>query len=498
MVKSMAHNTRRMTLSKSNSWSRLVALSAEVGIVNLVRRKKRGRLGSVAVSLLRKVARRDFVIPLIGTYVGSKLVQIGETKTAADTIRLLVLNEERFRADLEVLARRPDVELYSLPSSVQHLVNAIWVSDIREISVSDPDAYLRNEHAEIRRIRRCLHVFLTKLIAWLADNYKLDGITTCAFYYRQDREWESAGREIGVSFFVLHKENMKDPVTHTSTIARYKRKAFRFTGDRLFLFNKLEKEVILKAGCAEESQISIVGGLRMDSLYKRVEAEERRQLRKRIVLFSTHHRLGLLEIPCANSLFNPRRDAGFINHFNVIHGTLASLAVERPDIEFVIKAKWFGIWYEEIVSAIKGATGLTPDRIPNLTITEYVPAQDLIFEAAVVIGMNSTTLLEAKLAGVPVIVPLFEEAANKYFETNVYFQKYLDIFAIAHSADQLREMMLQAVEGNLPKQDAIPRAMIEEYLGFFDGQVADRVVAIMKDDIDHGRSRRKRVHQGRK
>lgn len=459
-------------------------------IERLVASDRKEWVGKAAVSIIRYLAQTGFALLVIERYVGQSLELLGGKASAPDCIRLLVLNEERYRADLEVLAARPDVELYALPSRVQLMVNAIWVSEAREISQTDPDAYLHNRHPVIQRARRRLHAFLVKLIPRLARRHRIDGITSCTFYYRQDREWESAGHEVGVPFFALHKENMKDPVTHSATIDRYKRKAFRFAGDRLFLVNQLEKKVILKASCADEARVSVVGALRMDTLYKRVHNPASKMAKNKVVLFSTHHRLGLLEIDGAGSLFNQRRDAGFIRHFTVLHGNFARVAMARPDTEFVIKAKWLGVWHDEIVAAIRETLDLDPDAIPNLTITDSVPAQDLIDAAMVVVGLNSTTVLEAKLAGVPVVVPLFEEAAHKYFASNIYFQKYMDVFTVARTPDELCEHLHRSIDAPRPDQKGLPDAMVQDYLGYFDGQVAERVVTIMKQDIANARQRR--------
>jgi hypothetical protein len=459
----------------------------------LVVKEGKGWLGNRVVSLLRHSAQSRLALPLIAGYVSTNLKRLGPEATTPNPIRLLVLNEERYRADLEVLAGRSDVELYSLPSRVQHLVNAIWLSEARGISMADPDAYLHNRNPIIQRVRRRLHVFLTRLIGLLAKRHGFDGITSCTFYYRQDREWESAGHEIGVPFFALHKENMKDPVTHKVTIERYKCKGFRFRGDRLFLVNRLEKDVILKAGCAAEDRIAVVGALRMDTLYRRTRKTEQQNVSDKVVLFSTHHRLGLLEIEGITGVFNHRRDAGFVRHFTMLHGSFAKLAIEMPDTEFVIKAKWLGVWYAEIVTAIKEVAGVDPQSIPNLTITDSTPAQDLIDSAMVVVGLNSTTLLEAKLARVPVIIPLFEEAEDKYFASNVYFQKYMDVFAVASSPEQLCDQLRRAIDGQPPHQEDIPDSMVQDYLGYFDGEVADRVVRIMKQDIESARKRHARV-----
>ena len=68
---------------------------------------------------------------------------------------------------------------------------------------------------------------------------------------------ERAGQLVKLPFFVLHKENMMDPVTHTATISRYKKNNFRFNGQKIFLLNDLVKTVVLKSKSATNNQVSV-------------------------------------------------------------------------------------------------------------------------------------------------------------------------------------------------------------------------------------------------
>jgi hypothetical protein len=371
-----------------------------------------------------------------------------------------------------------------MPSALQHLVNAIWVSDLRDITRSDPDAYLKNEHKSVKKARNGLHKMLTLILKRLKDKFNINGIVTCSFYYRQDRDWETAAKAANISFFCLNKEIMKDPVTHEATISRYVRKGYKFNGAKLLIGNRLEKYVVLESKCATEDQISVVGALRMDTLFARMQENTDIRERDKVVLFSTHHRSGLLDIEGVTGWFNSRRDAGFVKHFDHLHGEFARTAISRPDTNFVIKTKWDGIWHEEVCSAIRRMLNVEVEDIRNLTVTHSVPAQELIDSSLAVIGLNSTTLLEAKLANVPTVLALFEEAADKYFATNVYFHKYLDVFSVARTSKEMTRIIEQILDGTLPNQPRIPEAMIEDYLGFFDGRVAERVTSAMRQEIN--------------
>jgi hypothetical protein len=465
---------------------------SKVNVARLVAKQQKTRLQKSLVRLLRFLARRPMADSLVARYVGERLRPISERKSGLP-LRLLVLNEERYRADLDELGKHPDVELISLPSSLQLMINAICLSSIRHITDGDTVVFRKQTAPAIRSARESLRRFLIRLLKRLAQLQGIDALVTCTFYYAQDREWEAACREVGIPFVILHKENMKDPVIHEHAIRRYHKYLYKFGGHRLFLFNDLERDLILKAEAAsprDATRISVVGGLRMDAIHRRVSAGLVQSPRRQVTLFSSHHCIGLLTLGDRLGFFSDDPNEGFVRYFDNVHATMARLAAENPDIDVWIKPKWMNIWEDRIVDSIRRGTGLEPADIPNLHISVDKPAQQLIEESAVVVGINSTTLLEAKLFGRPVVVPLFDEAAGKYYNDHVYFHDYLDdAFSVARSPNEMIECILGELDGRRPPRQ-IPDQMIKDYLGYFDGKVSERVVCQIRADIEETAAQR--------
>jgi hypothetical protein len=455
---------------------------------SLVRKEQKSFLSRIFLNILKIMVRSNYAYLILAEYVWLNLAIENNNIENKNSIKIIVLNEERYRADLLELSNRDDVILYYLPSNIQNLINSIWLSDIRNISNSETETYLKSNNIKVLQSREKLKNLLKNIIRILNTKYKIDCIITCTFYYKQDREWESASVEAAVPFIVLHKENMKDPSTHNANIERYKKHGYRFNGTKLLLANRLEKYVLLKAGCVSEDKLEVVGSLRMDSLYRRVNSKKCVN-RNKVVLFSTHHRSGLLQIENVKGWFNEGSiEEGFIHHFDKLHSNFAKLALEFPHLEFVIKTKWLGVWEKKIQNAVKSHINVNVSDIKNLLITDKILAHDLIDSAMVVVGLNSTTLIEAKLAGVPVILPIFEEAATKYFDSNIYFKKYMDIFSVANSPDEMNNLLVDAILGVLEKQKQVPNEMIQDYLGYFDGRVAERTMAVFKREVSQSKS----------
>lgn len=448
-----------------------------------ISREQKSFLGRIFLNILRILVRSNYAYLILAEYVWLKLVPASNKIKKNNSIKILVLNEERYRADLLELINRDDVILYYLPSNIQNLINSIWLSNIKNLSELESKLYLKSNNINVLQSREKLKNLLIKIIRILNKKYKIDCIITCTFYYKQDREWESASVEASVPFIVFHKENMKDPSTHDANIERYKKHGYHFNGTKLLLANRLEKYVLLMAGCVSEDKLEVIGSLRMDSLYRRVNSKKY-CIRNKVVLFSTHHRSGLLQIENVKGWFNEEgAEEGFIHHFDKLHSNFAKLAMEFPHLEFVIKTKWMGVWEKKIQNAVKKYIDVNVSDVKNLLITDEIFAQDLIDSAIAVVGLNSTTLIEAKLAGVPVILPIFEEAATKYFDSNIYFKKYMDIFSVANSPDEMNKILVDAISGVLEKQKIVPEEMIQDYLGHFDGQVAERALSVIRREI---------------
>ena len=433
-------------------------------------------------------------MPCLAAYVTTRLRRFGAKSRSRDRIRLLVLNDHRFRPDLMELQDHPDIELLILPPSLQARINWIFLNRLAA-HFENPGwalvyAFTRAEDPEIRESREALYRYLCRFLPHLARIGRLDGIASCSFSYLGDLDWQRAGRAAGVPFFALHKENMKDEAIHGMIIRRYRDAGYRFTGDRLFLFNAMERFVVRETGICPDERISIVGGLRTDRLHRRVERGECLAPGRQVVLFSFHHAVGLFKINEGGGFFSDDPEIGFVSYFDLVHGEIGRLAQQHPDIRFVIKPKWANHWIERIEDAIRRVAGVDPDSLPNLEITATANAQELIEGSSVVVGINSTTLLEAKLIGRRVVVPLFAEAAGKYYDGHVYFKKYMDTFRVAKSPEELGEAILAQLDGSEPAPPPIPQGMVEDFLGYFDGKVRERVVAIMKQDIAAARARR--------
>ena len=115
---------------------------------------------------------------------------------------------------------------------------------------------------------------------------------------------------------------------------------------------------------------------------------------------------------------------GFYKLFDSVHGTIAKFAKNNPSIEVIIKIKWEDeIWEKKIIESIEKYK-LNFHEIDNLKIDWKTDAQKLINLNDTIVSFNSTTLTEALYLGKKTIIPIYEEAKNKYAK-NAYIIMHL-------------------------------------------------------------------------
>jgi hypothetical protein len=172
------------------------------------------------------------------------------------------------------------------------------------------------------------------------------------------------------------------------------------------------------------------------------------------------------------------------------HQTIVDLARRRPDIKVTIKSKGQSRRLNDILELLD-EIGQTP---PNLSVVKGGDPYDLIVRSNVVVGFNTTGLLEAVAAGNAVIVPSFGEAAAREMQDLIVDLGHAVTYA--HSPDELMNM----IEDHADHPRAIPLELSEAtmrvltyWTGNADGCGGQRVAQALRDEIVEPMSTRK-VH----
>jgi len=274
----------------------------------------------------------------------------------------------------------------------------------------------------------------------------------------------------------------------------YKR-AGRFKGSHIIVHNKMMKDFFVRNGFCNTDNISALGCLRMDAFVKRVKLSSQNirkkkadYYRKKVTLFSFTYGYRQRGLSAFKGMpdFPKHRDKGFVKIFEKVHTSIAKLALQNENVDFVIKPKWGGIWIDEI-EYVLSKNNIESKNIDNLFIDSNVNVYDLIAGSDVICGFTSTAILEAAIAAKHVVVPYFEEALKVEYNELLDFKDYFHLFDIAHSADEFERLIIEGLEKpTRVDMDLLQEryALFEKYVSSMNGDALEKYTKVINGVID--------------
>lgn len=387
---------------------------------------------------------------------------------------LLALSANQYRGDPECLAADGTFRVLELTQYLQRKIvyryypaAALW-----------PEIVNPRDREDLIESKRRLRQFLAKFLPKLYQVLGVRCIISPHIHYDTDIDWGPVSQSCGIPYVVLHRENLyASPGLIRGVHARFASLDTHFEGAHIVVHNETVRQVFIESGFVTPDRVSASGCMRMDQFARRIRQPRNPEtVPKRVVLF-----------PFAITPEDKEEGRRRRPVFDRVHVSLVRFALERPDVKVVMKpkAKWAGQWREQLTRALQPA-GLSTEGIPNLIIRADLDAQDLIFSSAAVIGLNTTTLIEAGVAGCRAIIPYYRELQDPFFDDLIYFRdRFVDLIT-ATSDDQLIEEIGNAVSGQtLPQSVEVAyRKLFEDYVSSLDGGATKAYVGTLKRICD--------------
>lgn len=435
------------------------------------------------LDIAKRIIRSPLCRPLLERYIVSKVRKINHH--ANPDVAILVTDQERFwPGDLERLSQR--AQLFSLPSELRGLLHALYFTTkemhgLRQNVVTD----------EFEEKERQFTKFFRNIIESVAVKIKFDCILTCNYLYVQNRLIAKACAQSAIPFIDLNRESKQDKHLNAIFHQKYIDQGcdMSFNGNALCVYNDNMKSLLLQLKAAPAEKIHTVGALRTDLLIERARRVHSLPLPQQVTLFSFRHMpIGSNEWEYLGGGFSLDRSKGLIRLFDDVHAAMAELASNNPEVSFVIKAKFRGngVWTGQIAQAIERA-GYEISALKNLRIVaQEIDAIDLIFDSSVVIGLNSMTLVQARLANRVVIQPYYHEIADLYRDS----LQYRDIqseFVVPRSHQELIDQVQDCIDS--PGERPCTSRPFEQYIGFTDGRNLDRFMDVVLKEVAKSKTR---------
>ena len=217
------------------------------------------------------------------------------------------------------------------------------------------------------------------------------------FRYTADKEFHLACKLLNIKFIVCQKESLdyNDQSVITDSYIDTNSKNGRYNGDSITVYTEGFKNVLVKASIFDSNKIYVVGMPRADYYYKKLD-------------ISRKHILYLL--PNWKPRKFSKEEFNVKNYSNSITKLLLEFAKKNCSEKIIIKTKMYND-EQIILSKI-----IDKNKLENVILKSDGNAAELIKDSKLIIGFQSTGLIEALILRKPIIVPYFNISTSDKFK----------------------------------------------------------------------------------
>ena len=294
------------------------------------------------------------------------------------------------------------IDYYLLPRA---FIKAIFKYYIKKEMVVEDYNYYFNKSIEVKERKKKYREALIKIISILKNKFGFNAFISFNFNYYAERELHAACKALNIKFIVLHKESIFSPNEEKVIKNIYKNYSKKFEGYKIATYSNNERNFIVNAKVASKNQVKVIGCPRLDKCFLMRKIKPK----KKVVYYMVEDQRGL-----PNEYFRYydktfRKQFKFYNDVNYkklnwidlrkkTTDTLIELAKKNKNIEFIFKGK---------VGVMEHSKENLPSLPPNCKVILGGTGEQLLKDAKLIIGWNSTVILEAIAANRRVLIPYF-------------------------------------------------------------------------------------------
>ncbi len=291
-----------------------------------------------------------------------------------------------------------NIVYYYFPRYFFKLIFNVFVSNHQNLSDYKYD--IKNKELKLKKEN--YRKFLSKLISIIQKKLSIDCFIGFNFTYKAERELQAACENNGIKFLTLHKESVGTHLENKVIKHIYKNFIGRYNGHKIAVYNKNEKKMLLETKIARKNQIEIVGCSRLDECFKY------RQIlpKKKILYYLIDFNRGL-----PTRFFDIYKN-GELNKIKGLNYNFKRINWKKLHTKIIKNLKLFAQNNKNIEIILKGKQGYYKaedyNNLPkNFRVVLGGTGGHLLKEAKLIIGWNSTAVLEAIAANRFCLHPFF-------------------------------------------------------------------------------------------
>ncbi len=400
---------------------------------------------------------------------------------------ILALDSDRYRGELEALSFHSGIRVLFMKQSPPGWLIKPFYDELNVVRYINAK---KNSVDEInhKKAYKFMISFLYKFYKYVS----VDCVTTINYRYLEDYNWSKASDRLGIPFIMMYRECLLgSDRMYNAVLQRTKHQFGKFHGTHITVHNNTCKQMFVDSGYVSAEKISVTGALRMDKfleLIKQNKNKDKSVNKKTFVLFYFPYNLTLFgnkkasekgEYKYHNKAWGSRKKL-FID----LHNAIIELAVENPDIDFIIKPKnnmvdsasWS--FYQSVADNSKFCV----HSLSNYKVDPYLDVSKCIADASIICALQSSVVLESAIANKRLIFPLFYNFLNSAYVNDFFWKNDIGLFDIASDKNEFKKIFKEVVNNsNVPENIQYKRKeLFKKWFGSVDSGSLDKYYNTIK------------------
>ena len=312
--------------------------------------------------------------------------------------------------------------------------------------------------------------YLQKVIIYLKKFKKFNGFINFNIFYYAEVELQKVCKKQNLKFFTIHKESVHPPIYIKHLEWIYKNTANDFYGNKIFVYNASEKNLLIKSKVCKPNQVTVVGMPRLSHSFKIKDFDKlNNKYKNNLIIYQSQERY----LPYFNNK-NFKKPSHRLFDF--------SLPFSLKETEFKCLEMLKKISNQNKINLTsKTRIGQNQSKFKNiykgLNIVSGGSGHKLLEKNQIVVAFNSTIIFEALAAGKIVFTPNFDEDYKKNSE---YFFDYFGSTFLDRNVKSFEKSINNVIDDNysdhLYKNDKKIKLVLKKYLFNNDNGAGNRLV----------------------
>ena len=302
----------------------------------------------------------------------------------------LVSSQKKYNKDI-LYIKLPREFIYKIYSTIFNIKHPMDIKNLSKKEISALKIKYKN--------------FLKKFIKIVKKKYEIDAFVGFNYEYVAEEDLHTVCSELNIPFLVLYKESVATELETKYRAHIIKKKKQKFNGYKIAIYSDYGKKILVQSNLVKKNKIEVVGCARLSRSFSIRKIKPKNQ----ILYYVIESFRGL-----PNS-FTKKVGRSFFNDLKVHKKFKSDYNWEKLHIKTVAILKKFALQYPDVSIIFKIKTGEKINKrlylnLPqNIKINYFGAGHELLRDSKVIIGWNTTALLEGIAANRFILLPYFLE-----------------------------------------------------------------------------------------